>query len=896
MQKLTTFLKKKSIKSLKNKLTTKFEAKVKICDIVTAEKDNFWLWVPVLFGFGASFYLAFEQNFLTNFSVFVALFFLSVIFCFFNRNSLRCLIFLSLGLFLLGAFYANFYQKNFTDNEKITGKIFVDVVGKVESVRHFYNPANRVEGAILVISKPNLYKAKFDEKKKIKKKKKVKKPKKKKPKKEKVKKEKSDLAAQKTEEIAAVQIQPNLENSELATVAAENLTAQNSSINSEEKPKKPRKKRARKKPKAEICVENSTSCEVQNAENIVVNQSLNQVEKAETKDEETKEKPKKPKKKKPKKPKKKKPISAKTIEKDFVNLSEYQEIDRKFLDFSKNYQQVEWLQIKGREQFPSSLEKISLNLIKNFQNVAVNDLVAVRAMLQPPNKHQDFGDDFNFAFDAKFKKIGAFGFALGEAKILQKAQISSLEDWFLQVRQKFRAQILSSLKGDSAAIALAFLIGDQTQISPQLLAQIRISGLAHLLSISGFHLSLAAAIFFGTTRFCLSRSQFLTLNFDLKKISAIAAIFGAYFYLKIAGSPIPAKRAFLFVLFGLLALFFAEKVNAKRAIMLGALLLILQNPYAVFNLSFQLSFVAILVLCCFFEGRNQLKNQHFLRRIFWYFGEIVLLSILVQIATTPILMHSFQSVALLGFVANVLAIPLTSFLVMPLGFLALFLMALSQILTFGLEKYALIAMEKGIFCLEKIAEFVANLDFSQFLSPQISNFGVFLAIVGLLIFCLGKSPLRFIGIAVFALSFATIFNNQKPEILFDAKQRFFAIYGQEDGLVFSKDLKNSRIRDLWMKKMNENNFKSLVSHPKKEVFCNEKRCVIDKKQKILVLLKRNKISEICQNNFDVIVNLTKKYQLPACISSDKIKVDNVDFWQKGAQFFYKKDEKLFLKN
>ena len=240
--------------------------------------------------------------------------------------------------------------------------------------------------------------------------------------------------------------------------------------------------------------------------------------------------------------------------------------------------------------------------------------------------------------------------------------------------------------------------------------------------------------------------------------------------------------------------------------------------------------------------------------------------------------------------ANVLAIPLTSFLVMPLGFLALFLMP------FGLEKYALLGMGKGIFGLEKIAEFVANLDFSQFLSPQISNLGVFLAIFGLLIVCLAKSWLRLIGIAIFALSFVTIFNNQKPKILFDAKQRFFAIYNQEDGLIFSKDLNPSKSRDIWMKKMNEKNFKSLISHPKKTVSCNEKRCVIQEKQKILVLLKRNKISEICQNNFDVIVNLTRKYELPACIAKDRMKVDNIDFWQKGAHFFYEKDESLFLKD
>ena len=60
--------------------------------------------------------------------------------------------------------------------------------------------------------------------------------------------------------------------------------------------------------------------------------------------------------------------------------------------------------------------------------------------------------------------------------------------------------------------------------------------------------------------------------------------------------------------------------------------------------------------------------------------------------------------------------------------------------------------------------------------------------------------------------------------------------------------------------------------------------MIEKNKKFLVLLKRSKISEICKNDFDVIVNLTRKYQLPDCIAENKIKIDNKDFYLKGGQF------------
>ena len=399
-----------------------------------------------------------------------------------------------------------------------------------------------------------------------------------------------------------------------------------------------------------------------------------------------------------------------------------------------------------------------------------------------------------------------------------------------------------------------------------MLEKIRISGLAHLLSISGFHLSLAGTIFFITVRFLLSRSEYLALNFDIKKFAAIAAIIATYFYLKIAGSPIPAQRAFLMIFLVFLALIFHEKINAKRSIMACALILIIYNPYVIFNIGFQLSFIAVLVLAVFYsEFKYQISPK-----ILHYFYEIILLSILIQIISLPFILHSFGNVAWLGFISNILAIPLGSFVIMPLGFLALFLMPLN------LEKYVLLGMEKGILLLEKIINFVNEISYANFASPHLSSFGLVIATVGIILILFHKNHLRCYGIILFLLSFSELQISKKPDLIFEKEQKFFAIYDEKNGLFFSKKLRESRQRKSWMKHFGEDKFKVVN-------FCEKNKCEFEQKgKKILVILKRSKISEICKNEFDLAVNLTAKYELPKCVKA-KDKIDNSDFYLKEAR-------------
>jgi competence protein ComEC len=724
------------------------------------ERRQLWLYLPVIFALGVVFYINFQLQFLENILTLLLIFFTAAILAYLNRFSDRCLIYLSLALFLFGGFYSNFYQKIFLNHTKITGKIYVEGVGKIEEINKFYNPINHLEGATLLLKDPVLYQMQFFEKKTSK---------------------------------AQVAEKPYL------------------------------KKRAKKKTK-------------------------------------------------PKNFKK------------YENLNNYQDIDRKFFDFSSNYQNVAWLDNKGLKQFPNPPEKLLISIVKYQDDLKINNVIFLKMSLNEAKK-PEFPDDFNFDLNAKAKKIGGYGYGFGEIKTIKEAQISSVEEFFIFLRQKAKEKIFKATDGDNAAIIAALLIGDQKDISNNLMKDIRGSGLAHLLSISGFHLSLMAMIFLIGSRFLLARSEHLALNYDLKKIAAIIAIIATYFYLKISGSPLPAQRSFLMVLFFLISIFVSEKINAKRVVMAALFLMTLANPYNIFNIGFQLSFAAILVLGAFYDNFGFLikkeANQSFLTKIFYYFFAIILTSIAIQIATIPFLMYSFRNVSVLGFLANITAIPLASFFVMPIGFLALFLMP------FSLEKYALIVMKWGVVLISKIASFVANLDYSFFISPQLSGLGLTLAVIGLFIICLSSSQLKFLGIIIFLSSFLTLNYVKKPDISFQSKQKFFAIYDEKNGLVFSKNLHPSKSRELWMKYFDEKKFKYINEEKQKNIICNKENCRVQIKNKsFLILNARNKIAEICNNNFDVIVNLTSRYSLPDCIEKNKIKIDNLDFYQKGGHFFY----------
>ena len=851
-----------------NKITTKF------LKILSQEKDSILLWMPVFLGIGIVFFFSFPNINQIQILFSAIIFLLAIALFYFDRFSYRCFIYSISSVMLLGFLWSSFYQKFFVLDRQLTGKVFVDVKGEVLDIRKFNNPINNHEGLNLLISNPVLYKAKFNDKKKE-----EKKIVKKKQKKTSVKKKKSAKPKAPKEKKMTKKFLKLIEKCEEDLVCIEAVKQDFLKHEAEKKLCREERYFTKKCGEDALCIENLKQQKIQKSQEKTLKTHTNTKSLVKVK-----------------KPRK---ISEKQIEKNFLNLADYQEIDREFLDHRANYQQVKWQQSGDYQIFPNPPKKVSILTYSaadlKIANLKIGDVVFLRASLEPPPQKEFLGG-FDYGLDAASKGIGGYGRGIGKMVVLYEEKNSSFENFIANLRKSIEEKITAQIPSDEGAIAAALMVGTQSLISKEAMTEIRNSGLAHLLSISGLHMAIAAAIFFAGARFLLSRSEYLALHFNIKKIAAIAAIISAYFYLELADAPVPAVRSFIMVVMVLAAILIDLKADAKRSIALAAFVLLLFNPYNIFSISFQLSFAAILSLACFYEFALKLKpnsiSDSLFKKFLWYFLEIALASIVVQIATMPFLIYHFKNFSTYGLLSNMLAIPLTTFITMPLGFLAIFLMPL------GLEKFVLQLMGISISWVIDIANFISSLKYSYFITPQMPKFAFILAVISWLIMCLVKSNLRWLGAFIFAASFNSLIFVKHTNLLFDGEQKFFAIYDVQDGLVFSEKLRPSKKRNLWMKEMNENQFKYFEKFSQswreaRGIECDEKKCEISNyNKKILVLFGRNKLSEICSENFDIIVNLTSKYKLPECFSKDKIIIDNANFYQKGGHFLYFDKEQI----
>lgn len=786
--------------------------------IITREKDQLLLWLPVCLLLGIILALSSPTHNIHNF--FATFLLLAAIVLFYlSRFFYHSFIYIICGVILFGFLWASIYQQTVITNARITGKIYTDLEGQITHIKPFKSASTGKEGLILQLEKLTLYKADFSKSK-----------------------------------------------------------------------KPPVTLPSQKPPKPKMIKKFLTLLEKCGPEIACIEG----VKKASQEHEAAKKLRREQRKNKPKK------LTHTHIEKNFLNLHDYQTIDRQFLSSQSNYQPVNWRKKGDNYLFPNPPPKVSLSTYESIATLAVGDVIVVRAIIEPPS-HKEFIGGFDYALYSASHGIAGHGRTISDVTVLQATNTSSIHTFIAHLRDVISRNINLHLSGDNAAVADALMVGKRSAISQQTMDNIRQSGLAHLLAISGIHMAIAAFIFFSLTRFVLSRSEYVTLHFNIKKIAAIAAIVSAYIYLQLAGSPVPATRSFIMVTLVLMAVLIDRKTDLKRSIALAAFMLLLFNPYHVFSVSFQFSFSAILSLACFHVFTSHVKpasvSQSLIKKGLWYFTEIALASIVVQIATAPFLIYHFNTFPTYGLFANMFAIPLTTFITMPLGFLSMALMP------FGLEHFPLRAMGISISYILHIAHVIASLPYAYFITPQMPKIAFACAVVAWLIMCLVKSHLKWCFALVFAASLASLFFVKKPNLLFDGDQKFFAIYTQQDGLIFSEKLRQSRKRSMWMEIMQETEFKFFDQYSpewlaQRGIMCDAKKCEISTANgSILILKERLKIADICtKKHVSIVVNLNAKYALPDCFTENQTRINSSDFSRHGAYFMYFNAKEIAIKS
>ena len=416
----------------------------------------------------------------------------------------------------------------------------------------------------------------------------------------------------------------------------------------------------------------------------------------------------------------------------------------------------------------------------------VGSYVSFRARLNPPLAPLRPGG-YDFARDLYFQGIGAVGFALGAIKTVDAPAPPGAWLRYAAAIQHLRddidARIRAVVPGDKGAIASALITGKRDAISTPVNDAMYISSLAHVLSISGYHMALVAGVVFFTLRALLALVPSFASRRPIKKWSALAALIAAAFYLLLSGAEVATQRAFIMIAIVLIGVMVDRAALTLRTLAIAAIAVLLIAPQAVVHPSFQMSFAATLALIAAYTHglwwKPNADTSLGARAALWGWREIaglVLASLVAGLATMPYAAFHFHRIAPYGVLANLAAMPIVSIWVMPSGLLALIS------IPFGFDGPLWRLMGDGIGWMIAVAQWVASLPGAVGRMPAFGTGPLLLCSAGLVVLCLLRSPLRWCGAVLVVLASVLAIRTPQPEVLISADGQSVAVR-RHDGML-----------------------------------------------------------------------------------------------------------------
>lgn len=224
-----------------------------------------------------------------------------------------------------------------------------------------------------------------------------------------------------------------------------------------------------------------------------------------------------------------------------------------------------------------------------------------------------------------------------------------IHQWAWELREKILSCFLEHLPADNAYILYAMLFGGYRGIAPETVEAFTATGIVHILSVSGSHISLLAG-------FILIICKLLKLKIALQLLILSLAIF---LYALLCGFVPPVIRASVMGLMTVVALALGRTKDGKHLLSLTALVMLLVNPLLLFNISFQLSFAATAGLIYIMPSLY--KALDFLPRPL---AGGLALTLAAQLATAPLLAWYFNTLSLSSLLANLISVPILEFIIL----------------------------------------------------------------------------------------------------------------------------------------------------------------------------------------------------------------------------------------
>ena len=254
--------------------------------------------------------------------------------------------------------------------------------------------------------------------------------------------------------------------------------------------------------------------------------------------------------------------------------------------------------------------------------------------------------------------IRATGYVRGAGAQRLAAMVHRPAYWVEAVRGKLRDRILASLEGRPYAGVLAALaVGDQRSVPAEQWQVFTRTGVNHLMSISGLHITMVSGLAFAICSWAWRRSGRLTLALPARKAAVIAGVGAALLYTLLAGFAVPAQRTLYMLLVVAAALWTGVFTSATRVLAVALFIVVVLDPWAVLSPGYWLSFGAVAVIM--HATMHRIVVPH-------WFTAWARTQWAVTVGLVPLLLALFQQVSLVSPFANAVAIPVVSMVVVPL--------------------------------------------------------------------------------------------------------------------------------------------------------------------------------------------------------------------------------------
>ena len=419
--------------------------------------------------------------------------------------------------------------------------------------------------------------------------------------------------------------------------------------------------------------------------------------------------------------------------------------------------------------------------------------VTLRARLMPPAAASVPGA-YDFARVAWFQGLGATGRALGPVRVIDAgARAGGFWAWLGGLRNRLSAHIRASSPGPEGAIAVAFVTGDQGAIPEADAEAMRRSGLTHLLSVSGLHVTAVVGGVMLLMLRLLALSPRLALHAPLLVIAAGAGALAGVGYTLLAGAEVPTVRSCVAALLVLAGIAIGRDAMTLRLVAAGALVVLLFRPEALAGPSFQLSFAAVASIVALHEhpwtrATFGPADEARWRRLGRGLLSLLLTGLVVELALTPIAIFHFHRSGLYGALANIIAIPLTTFVVMPLEALAL---ALDCV---GLGAPAWWITTQALSLLLGIAHAVSALPGAVAALPSMPRGAYGLIVAGGLWLALWRTSARRLGLVPMLAGAVWSMATPPPDLLITGDGKHMAVRSPDGGLVLLRERAGDYVR------------------------------------------------------------------------------------------------------